>query len=155
MNFEPRERSGLTYTAAVLGALLIVAALSDAELKQLARAAKELEMDMLCEVHDEEELDRALQAGFEMLGVNNRDLRTFEVSLETSLRLIARIPPSAFRVTESGIHTGADLKKLQSAGYQGFLIGESLMKQPSPGQALRKLLTDAGHGVPRAEVARQ
>ncbi len=91
-------------------ALLIVAALSDSELKQLARAAKELELDVLCEVHDEEELDRALDSGFEMLGVNNRDLRTFEVSLETSLRLIERIPASALRVAESGIHSGADFR---------------------------------------------
>jgi len=136
-------------------ALLIVAALSDAELERLASSAKDLELDILCEVHDDHELDRALDAGFEMIGVNNRDLRTFEVSLETSLRLIERIPASAFRVAESGIHTGADIRKLQSAGYQAFLIGESLMKQPCPGQALGQLLTDAAHGVPKAEVAGQ
>ena len=136
-------------------ALLIVAALADAELKQLASSARDLELDVLCEVHDEHELDRALEAGFEIIGVNNRDLRTFEVSLETALRLMERLPTSALRVAESGIHTGADLRKLQSAGYQGFLIGESLMSQPSPGQALRKLLTDAAHRMPRAEVASQ
>ena len=135
-------------------ALLIVAALADSELKRLARAARDLELDVVCEVHDEDELQRAVDAGFEIIGVNNRDLRTFEVTLETSLRLIERIPATALRVAESGILTGADVAKLQSAGYQAFLIGESLMKQPNPGEALRKLLADAARSVPKAEVAR-
>ncbi|HWC19024.1 MAG TPA: indole-3-glycerol phosphate synthase TrpC [Terriglobales bacterium] len=136
-------------------ALLIVAALSDSELKNLARAAKDRELDILCEVHDENELQRALDTGFNIIGVNNRDLRTFEVTLETSLRLIERIPSTALRVAESGIFTGADVAKLQSAGYQAFLIGESLMRQPSPGEALRKLLASAVPSTPKAEVARQ
>ncbi|HVH86366.1 MAG TPA: indole-3-glycerol phosphate synthase TrpC [Terriglobales bacterium] len=136
-------------------ALLIVAALTDSELKQLARAASGFALDVLCEVHDEHELRRALDAGFEIIGVNNRDLRTFEVTLETSLRLISGIPPTALRIAESGIHIAADIVRLHSAGYQAFLIGESLMKQPSPGQALSQLLADTLRSVPKAEVARK
>ena len=136
-------------------ALLIVAALDDSELTRLLRAAQELEIDVLCEVHNEEELTRALGAGFDIIGVNNRDLRTFEVTLETSLRLNVRIPLTALRVAESGIDSGAHIARLRSIGYQAFLIGESLMKQPCPGDALRKLLTDAGHGAITMEASRQ
>jgi indole-3-glycerol phosphate synthase len=136
-------------------ALLIVAALSDAELAQLSRAAAELNLDILCEVHDEAELARALNAGFEIIGVNNRDLRTFQVTLETSVRLNAKIPLTALHVTESGIDNGTDIASLRALGYQAFLIGESLMKQPSPGEALRKLLADAARSTPKAEVVRQ
>ena len=136
-------------------ALLIVAALTDLELKDLSHAAKQLQLDILCEVHDEKELERALDAGFELIGVNNRDLRSFEVTLETSLRLSAKIPLTALRVAESGIHNGADIARLRSVGYQAFLIGESLMKQPSPGDALRKLLSDALRSTAKTEVATQ
>jgi indole-3-glycerol phosphate synthase len=136
-------------------ALLIVAVLSDAELRELSRGAVELELDVLCEVHDESELKRALDAGFEIIGVNNRDLRSFEVSLETSFRLNSKIPLTALRVSESGIDNGADIARLRGIGYQAFLIGESLMKQPSPGDALRKLLADAARTTPKAEVAKQ
>lgn len=135
-------------------ALLIVAALADAELMSLLQSARQLELDILCEVHDELELDRALAAGFDIIGVNNRDLRTFEVTLNTSLRLSAKIPLTALRVAESGIHAGSDIALLSSAGYQGFLIGESLMKQPTPGEALRKLIADADLPKSKAEVAR-
>ncbi len=86
--------------------------------------------------------------------MNNRDLRTFEVSLDTSIRLNARIPLAALRIAESGINNGADIARLRSIGYQAFLIGESLMKQPSPGDALRKLLADAARS-PAMEVMRQ
>lgn len=134
-------------------ALLIVAALNDSELKQLLRAAQDLQVDVLCEVHDERELQRAVDAGFDIIGVNNRDLRTFQVTLETSLRLNAAIPANALRVAESGIHTGADISRLRSAGYQAFLVGESLMKERDPGQALSKLLADAARAEHRAEVA--
>lgn len=134
-------------------ALLIVAALTDSELKQLCGAAQALQLDVLCEVHDEHELERAVDAGFDIIGVNNRDLRTFQVTLETSLRLNARIPASTLRVAESGIHTGADISRLRSAGYQAFLIGESLMKQRDPGETLSKLLADAAREERRAEVA--
>ncbi len=134
-------------------ALLIVAALDDSELKHLRRAAQELQLDVLCEVHDERELQRAVDAGFDTIGVNNRDLRTFQVTLETSLRLNVSIPANALRVAESGIHAGADISRLRSAGYQAFLIGESLMKESDPGQALSKLLADAARAEHRAEVA--
>ena len=133
--------------------LLIVAALDDSELKQLCRAARALQLDVLCEVHDERELQRAIDASFDIIGVNNRDLRTFQVTLETSLRLNAKIPANVLRVAESGIHTGADISRLRSSGYQAFLIGESLMKEHDPGAALSKLLTDAARGERPAEVA--
>ena len=123
--------------------LLIVAALSPAELTLLARRAGEYNLDVLCEVHDEEELQRAVVAGCTLIGVNNRNLRTFKVDLETSMRLANSIPGNAFSVAESGIHTGADVARLRTAGYHAFLIGESLMKATSPGEALRALLADA------------
>src|SRR5256885_14562009 len=136
-------------------ALLIIAVLSDLELRTLSAAAKDLEVDVLCEVHDEDELRRALAIGFETIGVNNRDLRSFRVSLETSFRLNAQMPLSALRVAESGIHSGADIARLRGIGYQAFLIGESLMRQPSPGDALRKLRADAAQLAVKHEVARQ
>ena len=135
--------------------LLIVAALSDEELRTLYAAAKDLQLDILCEVHEEGELRRALDAGFDIIGVNNRDLRTFQVSLETSVRLNSQIPLNALRVAESGINSGADIARLRSMGYQAFLIGESLMRQPSPGDALRKLRSDAAQLAGKHEVARQ
>jgi len=136
-------------------ALLIVAALSDGELRTLSQAARDLEIDVLCEVHEQEELRRALAAGFDTIGVNNRDLRTFEVSLETSIRLNAHIPLNTLRVAESGIRSGADIARLRRVGYQAFLVGESLMRQPSPGDALRKLRADAAQLIGKHEVARQ
>ena len=136
-------------------ALLIVAALSDDELIKLRRAADRLALDVLCEVHDEQELRRALDAGMGVIGVNNRDLRTFEVTLETSVRLNAAIPLDVLRVAESGVNSKADIARLSSIGYQAFLIGESLMRQPSPGDALRKLLGEASTFPKKAEVARQ
>jgi indole-3-glycerol phosphate synthase len=136
-------------------ALLIVAALTDSEMKHLAGAARRMELDVLCEVHNEGELQRALGCGFQSIGVNNRDLRTFEVTVETSIRLHAKIPLGALRVAESGIHSGADVARLRSVGYQAFLVGESLMKQPSPGDALRKLLAHASSREPQPEAATQ
>ncbi len=123
--------------------LLIVAALSDADLKRLHGRARELELDVLCEVHDEKELQRALDAGCDIVGVNSRDLRTFHVDLQTAVRLAARLPQTAVRVAESGIHTAADMRRLREAGYDAFLIGESLMRAPAPGQALADLLAEA------------
>jgi len=122
--------------------LLIVAALTDAELLQFTRAAHALSLDVLCEVHTAAELDRALSIAEppDAIGVNNRDLRSFEVRLETSIELVERIPASVVRVAESGITTSADLARLRSAGFDAFLIGESLMRQPDPAVALQALL---------------
>jgi indole-3-glycerol phosphate synthase len=129
--------------------LLIVATLSDAELSTLARAARDHELDILCEVHDEQELQRAVDAGCDLIGVNSRDLRTFAVDLETAFRLATSIPKNVVRVAESGIHSGADIARLRSAGYQAFLIGESLMKAERPGDALRTLIAEASSGQER------
>jgi indole-3-glycerol phosphate synthase len=122
--------------------LLIVAALTQEELISLAGRARKLKLDVLCETHDEEELARALDAGCDLIGVNSRDLRTFEVDLGTALKLAERIPNSVVSVAESGIHTSADIVRLRAAGYQAFLIGESLMKADDPGLALRKLMSE-------------
>jgi indole-3-glycerol phosphate synthase len=121
--------------------LLIVAALADAELASLGRRSRELELDVLCEVHDKAELQRALDAGFDLIGVNSRDLRTFQVDLGTALRLAPRIPAGVMRVAESGISSGDDLAVLRKAGYQAFLIGESLMRAEEPGKALKALVS--------------
>ncbi len=122
--------------------LLIVAALTPAELPALARRARELELDVLCEVHDEQELGRALDAGCEIIGVNSRDLRTLEVNLGTALRLGPQLPAGVLHVAESGIQSADDVRRLRAAGYEAFLIGESLMQADSPGAALRQLLAD-------------
>ena len=127
--------------------LLIAAALDGSELKRLAAAARSLTLDVLVEVHTAEELDCVLDAlgetGADAIGVNNRDLKTFEVSAETSLALVDRIPASVVRVTESGISTRDDIARLRKAGFDAFLIGESLMRQPDPGVALAELLKGA------------
>lgn len=120
--------------------LLIVAALSDAELRKLAGKAGEVGLDVLCEVHDEQELQRALDASCDVIGVNNRDLRTFHVDLNSALRLASKIPASALRVAESGIVSSDDIARLREAGYNAFLIGETLMRAKHPGQALTELL---------------
>jgi indole-3-glycerol phosphate synthase len=121
--------------------LLIVAALSDEELTRFAAFARELGLDTLCEVHTAEELARAHDLGCDCYGVNNRNLSTFEVSLETSLGLAESLPKGAVSVAESGIHTAEDMERLRAAGFDAFLIGESLMRQPDPGAALRALLS--------------
>jgi indole-3-glycerol phosphate synthase len=127
--------------------LLIAAALSNVEMKRFSAAARGAGLDVLVEVHTGEELDRVLDAlgetGADAIGVNNRDLKTFEVSLETSLALIERIPASVLHVAESGITTAGDLAKLRGAGFDAFLIGESLMRRPDPGAALAELLSGA------------
>ena len=123
--------------------LLIVASLQQEELVRFARIAEAHELDVLCEVHDEQELQRALDAGCDMIGVNSRDLKTFHVDLATALRLAGRVPSECVRVAESGIHSGADLARLRAAGYDAFLIGESLMRAERPGEALKTLLEEA------------
>src|SRR5580658_10019742 len=129
--------------------LLIVAALEQKELISLARAARELDLDVLCEAHDEQELQRALDAGCDLIGVNSRNLQTFDVDLETAFRLAEKIPASCVRVAESGIQSGADIARLRSAGYEAFLIGESLMKAARPGETLAKLMEEARMAVSR------
>jgi indole-3-glycerol phosphate synthase len=123
--------------------LLIVAALSDPELRRLLAAARGHGLDLLCEVHDRAELGRALDLGFDIIGVNSRDLRTFQVNLETALALADGIPAGVLKVAESGIHGPEDMRRLRAAGYQAFLIGEALMKADHPGEALRALLADS------------
>jgi indole-3-glycerol phosphate synthase len=120
--------------------LLIAAALSDVELARLTAFAHQYELDVLCEVHTDEELARVADLGCDAYGVNNRNLDTFEVSLQTSLRLIERLPAGAVRVAESGIHSTEHLELLRTAGFDAFLIGESLMRQADPGATLRGLL---------------
>jgi len=122
--------------------LLIVAVLSPAQLAALSKKSRELGLDMLCEAHSEEELRRALDAGCDLIGVNNRDLRSFKVDVNTALRLAEMIPKNAVSVAESGIDSGADISRLRAAGYRAFLIGESLMKAESPGEALKALLAE-------------
>jgi len=120
--------------------LLIVAALEDRELESLRRLAEdELGIDALVEVHNEQEMDRAASSGATLVGVNNRDLRTFEVTLETSLKLARVAPGDALLVSESGLNNGADLRRLREYGFHGFLIGESLMRAADPELALRDL----------------
>lgn len=123
--------------------LLIAAALSDAELAQFTVFAHQFGLDVLCEVHTGEELQRVRDLGCDAYGVNNRNLGTFEVSLETSLRLAEHLPAGAAHVSESGIHTAEDLEMLRAKGFDAFLIGESLMRQSDPGAALRALMNPA------------
>jgi len=134
------------YEAAAAGAdavLLIVAALDDELLARLRRVAEdELEMDALVEVHDVAELRRALACGATVIGVNNRNLRTFEVSLEVSIEIIKGAPENVSMISESGLRTHDDMRRLRDLGYRGFLIGETLMRAESPGAALRELMQD-------------
>ncbi len=132
------------YESAAAGAdavLLIVAALDDEKLLSLrALIEDELSMDALIEVHTREEMQRALACGASVIGVNNRNLHTFEVSLETSLSLAAEVPTEAVLISESGLKSATDLARLRDAGFRGFLIGESLMRSDDPGAALRDLM---------------
>ena len=130
------------YEARMIGAdciLLIVAALEDAQMIELANLAGELGMDVLVEVHDIDELERALQTDCELIGVNNRNLRTFEVSLDTTLALKDAVPRDRVLVTESGIATRADVALMRAAGVDTFLIGETFMREADPGAALKRL----------------
>ncbi|MDD3519531.1 MAG: indole-3-glycerol phosphate synthase TrpC, partial [Chromatiales bacterium] len=124
------------YEARVMGAdcvLLIVAALDDARMRDLLTLTHELGMNALVEVHDRAELDRALRLDCALVGINNRDLRTFEMRLETTLELLGAIPPDRVVVTESGIHTPVDVARMRDAGVHAFLVGEAFMKADDPG----------------------
>jgi indole-3-glycerol phosphate synthase len=123
--------------------LLIAAALDDAQLSEFAFIAAELGMDVLVEVHDLDELERALPVPARLLGINNRDLRTFEVALDTTLALKEAIPADRTLVTESGIANGADVARMRAAGVHAFLVGEACMRAPDPGAALRSLFAAA------------
>ena len=128
--------------ARVLGAdciLLIAAALDDARLSELAALAAELGLDVLLEVHDAEELERALRVPTPLVGINNRDLRTFNLSLDTTLDLKDRVPPERLLVTESGILAPADVARMRAAGVHAFLVGEAFMRAEDPGAELARL----------------
>ena len=120
--------------------LLIAAALNDAQLAELLGLGRELGMEPLVEVHTRGELDRVVAAGATIIGVNNRDLKTLEVRIQTSFDLIEHIPESCIAVSESGLRTHHDLQKLRAAGFQAFLVGEQLMLAPDPALALSALL---------------
>src|SRR5271154_2010044 len=134
--------------------LLIAAALNDSELRRFNDAAHRRCLDVLCEVHTADELDRVAGLGCDAYGVNNRDLNTFGVRLEVSLELAAKLPKGAVHVAESGIHTGDDLNLLRAAGFHAFLIGESLMRQADPGEALRRLVATADEAKPALTAER-
>ena len=130
------------HEARMLGAdciLLIVAALDDAALAGMVNLAHEIGLDVLVEVHDIDELERALQTDAALIGVNNRNLRTFAVSLETTLDLRGAVPRDRILVTESGIATRDDVQRMREAGVDAFLVGESFMRETDPGAALRRL----------------
>lgn len=124
--------------------LLILSALGDSEFARLHRRSRELGLEPLCEIHDERELERALNMGAEIIGVNNRDLHTFAVDLGTAERLAPMLPAGVLRVAESGIQSGHDIRRLRACGYDAFLVGESLMRADKPGAELAKMLAEAG-----------
>lgn len=130
------------YESRLLGAdciLLIVAALEDGPMSEYAALATQLGLDVLVEVHDAAELARALRLVTPLLGINNRDLRSFETRIETTFDLLGAIPPDRVVVTESGIQTTADVERLRARGVNGFLVGEAFMRAPDPGVELKKL----------------
>ena len=130
------------YDARAMGAdciLLIAACLDDAQMRDLEALAHELGMAVLVEVHDGDELDRALKLKTPLVGINNRNLRTFEVTLDTTLGLLPRVPADRLLVTESGILGPADVQRMRDADVHAFLVGEAFMRQPEPGVALAQL----------------
>ena len=141
--FDPYQ----VYEARAFGAsaiLLIVAILSDGQLAELSALARTLGLDCLVEVHDEAELERALACGVQLLGINNRDLRTFHTTIETSERLVRLVPPGVTVVSESGLSQSEQLSRLETQGVRAFLIGETFMAAPDPGVPLRALLRGEG-----------
>ncbi len=132
------------FEARVLGAdciLLIVAALVDAQMKELSELANHLGMDVLVEVHDEQELERALQLPNKMIGINNRNLRTFETSLDTTISMLDKIPEDRLIVTESGIHTPEHVQLMREHNVNAFLVGEAFMVADDPGKKLTELFS--------------
>ena len=130
------------YESRAMGAdaiLLIAACLDDAQMAEMEQIARSLDMAVLVEVHDGEELERALKLKTELVGINNRNLRNFEVHIETTLELQKNVPADRLLVTESGILTAADVKTMRDAGINAFLVGEAFMRAPEPGEALAKL----------------
>jgi len=130
------------YESRVMGAdciLLIAACLDDAQMQAMEALAFSLDMAVLVEVHDEAELERALKLRTPLIGINNRNLKTFEVSLDTTLRMIGKVPADRILVTESGIATPADVQRLRAAGVNAFLVGEAFMRAEDPGVALAQL----------------
>ncbi len=130
------------YESRAMGAdavLLIAACLDDVQLRDFEAIAHGLFMSVLVEVHDEAELDRALALRTSLIGINNRNLRSFEVSLDTTLALLPRVPADRLLITESGIHAREDVQRMQAAGVHGFLVGEAFMRAPDPGVALAQL----------------
>lgn len=130
------------YEARSIGAdciLLIVSALGDAALGELYGLARHLQMDALVEVHNREEMQRALELGAEFIGINNRNLRTFEVSLDTTLGMLSMVPEEVLLVTESGIHTREDVRRMRDKGINAFLVGEAFMRANDPGAELALL----------------
>ena len=121
--------------------LLIAAILSEGEMRDFRESAESYRMAALVEVHSEDELQPAIESGARIIGVNNRDLRTFHVDVGVSLRLAEKIPGGVIKVSESGIHTAADVQRLRAAGYNSFLVGEHLMKSGDPVRALQTLLS--------------
>jgi indole-3-glycerol phosphate synthase len=119
--------------------LLIVAALETDQLKELYQCALEYDLDVLVEVHDAQELDSALTLGSKLIGINNRNLKTFETSLQTTVDLLPNIPEDRIVITESGIHTHEDVQSMLENNVFGFLVGEAFMRQENPGQALAEL----------------
>jgi len=132
--------------------LLIAAVLDDASLADLLALGRELGMEPLVEVHTTAELERVLALGARIVGVNNRDLHTLEVRVETSLELAAMIPEDRIAVSESGLRSAEELRKLRAAGFDAFLIGESFMRQADPGAALRRLI-EAADGTPSGAIS--
>ena len=132
--------------------LLIVAILPEHDLRSLLDLCNQLRIAALVEVHTEAELERAVEAGARIIGVNNRNLKTLEVNLETSFQLRAKMPTGCVAVSESGIKTADDLRRIKAAGFNAVLIGERLMTQPDPGQALRQLLAEFAGQPPPLEI---
>ncbi len=148
--FDPYQ----VYEARAYGAsaiLLIVAILSDAQLQEFSTLAYSLDLDCLVEVHNEAELERALACGASLLGINNRDLRTFQTTIETSERLMRHIPAGITVVSESGLSRAEQLARLESQGVRAFLIGETFMAAPDPGDPLRAMIEAARYQRPVAQ----